>query len=222
MRFHVVTIFPEIFSSFLGRCIGARALKKRILSVRFFNPRDFTVNKHKKIDDRPYGGGPGMVMMAEPILKSVEQIKKNRKLQAKSYKLIILSPRGKKFTNIYARNLTKRYSDIILICGRYEGIDARVKKILRAEKISMGNYVLSGGEVPAMAVIEATARQLPGFLGKAESLEESRTASGEVFTRPEVLKWPPPGRGKKGKNYKVPKVLLSGHHDKISSWRSKR
>src|SRR3989338_6461112 len=144
MRFHVVTIFPEIFSSYFRQSIMALALKKRILSVRFFNPRDFTVNKHKKIDDRPYGGGPGMVMRAEPILKSVEQIKKNRKLQAKSYKLIILSPRGKKFTNIYARNLTKRYSDIILICGRYEGIDARVKKILRAEKISMGNYLLSG------------------------------------------------------------------------------
>jgi tRNA (guanine37-N1)-methyltransferase len=214
MTFHIISIFPEAFSSYLNESILARAQASKKIKVKFYNPRDFTKDKWKKVDDKPYAGGPGMVMYAEPILRAVDHIQK--KLKANSYKLktIIFSPSGKQFDNKYARAATKKYTDIILICGRYEGIDGRVKKILKAEEITVGPYVLTGGELPAMLVIDSISRQIPGVLGKYESLEEERVSSSEMYTRPEVLKW-------KGKNYKVPKVLLSGDHKKIEEWRLK-
>lgn len=212
MKFHVITIFPQAFDSYMKESIIGRAVKNKIISVKFYNPRDFTTDKswYKQVDDRPYGGGPGMVMQAEPILKAVGKIKKNKKT-----KIIIFSPSGKKFTNEYAKNLAKKYTDVVMISGRYEGIDARVKKILKAEDVSIGDYVLTGGELPAMVVIDAAARQIPGVLHKSESLEESRISSSEMYTRPEVLKY-------KGKNYKVPKVLMSGNHAKIEAWKKSR
>ena len=159
-----------------------------------------------------------MVLKAEPILKSVEAALKGGRKQArgsKKIKIIILSPRGKQFTNAMAAMLAKKNDTLVLIAGRYEGIDARVKKILRAEEISVGPYVLTGGELPALTVLDAIARHIPGVLGKHESLEENRLAAGEVYTRPEVLVY-------KKKSHKVPKVLLTGHHRKIEEWKGKK
>lgn len=218
MKFHVVTIFPDMFGSYLKESIIGRAIKNKKISVKFYNPRDFTKDKHKNVDDKPYGGGPGMVMRAEPILRAVQKARGRKK----KVKIILLSPSAKQFTNKYAKNLSQKYTDIILISGRYEGIDARVKRVLKAGEVSIGDYVLTGGELPAMVVIDVVSRQIEGVLGKKESLEESRISTSEVYTRPEILKYPPPGRGKKSKNYKVPKVLLSGHHKEIEKWRESR
>lgn len=216
MTYHIITIFPEMFDSYLKESIIGRAIKDKKIKIKFYNPRDFIKapkNNYRPVDDKPYGGGPGMVMRAEPILKATEAIYK--KLKAKSYKLkvILFSPSGKKFNTSYAKNSAKKYTDIILISGRYEGIDARVQKILRAEEISIGDYVVTGGELPAMILIDSISRQIPGILGKYESLEEERVSSSEIYTRPEVLKY-------KNKNYKVPKVLLSGNHKDIEEWRN--
>lgn len=165
-----------------------------------------------RIDDKPYAGGPGMVMQALPIIKAVEKAIKSSK---KKPKIILLSPAGKVFDNEYAEKVSKKYSDIIIICGRYEGIDARVKKIFKAEEISIGPYVLTGGELPAMVILDTVARRIPGVLGKIESVEENRISSSEVYTRPEVLVY-------KNKKYSVPKVLLSGNHKKIEEWKKQR
>jgi tRNA (guanine37-N1)-methyltransferase len=229
MNFHVITLFPEICevytnASVLGRAQktdkgkGAKVRGKKI-SVAYYNPRDFTKDKHNKVDARPYGGGPGMVMQAEPILRAWEKAV-GRKLSAKSQsprakvKTLIMSPRGKMFTQDYAKKLVKGYEHIVLISGRYEGIDARVKKILKAEEVSVGDYVLTGGELPALTIIDAVSREVPGVLGTFESLEDQRTTSGETYTRPEVLEY-------KGKKHKVPKVLVEGNHAEIEKWRAK-
>ena len=219
MRFHIITIFPEMFDSYLRESIIGRAIKNKLISIKFYNPRDFIKapkNNYKPVDDKPYGGGPGMVMRAEPILKVVQSIYKKLKVKKLvKLKTIIFSPSGKKFTTEYAKQAAKRYADIVLISGRYEGIDARVQKILKAEEISIGDYVLTGGELPAMVAIDSISRQIPGVLGKYESLEEERVSSSEIYTRPEILKW-------KGKKYKVPKVLLSGNHKKIEEWKKSK
>ena len=214
MTFHIVTIFPKMFESYLADSILARAIKAKKISVKFYNPRDFTKDKRHKVDDRAYGGGPGMVMYAEPILRAVAKVKPKTK-NSKLKKTIILSPSGKKFTNTTAQALAKNGKDIILISGRYEGIDTRVKKILKAEEVSIGDYVLTGGELPAMVVIDAIARQIPGVLGKFESVEENRITASEIYTRPEIISY-------KGKKYKVPKILLSGHMANIEKWKTKR
>lgn len=218
MHFHIITIFPDIFSSYLGESILGRAIENKKVSIKFYNPRDFlpkTENNYKPVDERPYGGGPGMVMKAEPILKAVA--KSLSKIKDKKKVLIInFIPSAEKFTTEFAKKASTKYTDIILICGRYEGIDARVDKILKTKQLSIGDYVLTGGELPAMIVIDCMARQIPGVLGKFESLEEERVSSSEVYTRPEVLKWPLKG---KSKNYKVPPVLLSGDHKKIEEWK---
>ncbi len=220
MHFHVVTLFPEMFSSYLCESILARAVKEKKIQISFYNPRDYVTGKYKKVwpdgnvsrivDDRPYGGGPGMILRAEPVLKAVA--KAQAKTKGKT-KIILFAPRGKKFETVYAKNcIKKKITDIIMISGRYEGIDARVKKILKAEELSIGDYVLTGGELPALVLIDSIARQIPGVLGKFESLEEERISSGEFYTRPEVLEH-------KGKKYRVPKVLLSGNHKEIEAWK---
>ena len=218
MTFHIVTIFPKMFESYLADSILARAIKAKKISVKFYNPRDFTKDKRHKVDDRAYGGGPGMVMYALPIIKAVE--KAQPKTKSQKLKIIILSPSGKKFTNAHALDFAKKYKDIVLISGRYEGIDARVKKILSAscekvEEYSIGDYILTGGELPAMIIIDAVARQIPGVLGKPDSIEENRITTSEMYTRPETLSY-------KGKKYKVPKILLSGHMANIEKWKTKR
>ena len=228
MNFHIITIFPEIFSSYLDESIVGRAIKNKTISVSFYNPRDFVKDKtkskngYKPVDDKPYGGGPGMVMCAEPIIKAYEQaLKKISKLKnitnrTKQVKILTINfiPNAEKFTTSFAKKISKKYTDIILICGRYEGIAARVDKILKTKKISIGDYVVTGGELPAMILLDCVSRQLPGVLGKIESLEEERISSSEVYTRPEVLRY-------KNKNHKVPKVLLSGNHKKIEEWKKR-
>lgn len=206
MRFHIITIFPEMFDSYLKESIIGRAVESKKIQIKFYNPLDFCEPK-ERVDDRPYGGGPGMVLRPEPFLKALAKVKTGKKT-----KVILFSPTGKKFTTEYAKSAAKKYTDIVLISGRYEGLDARVKKIFKAEDISVGDYVLTGGELPAMILIDSISRQIPGVLGKYESLEEERVSSSEVYTRPEVLKH-------KGKNHRVPKVLLSGNHAKIDEWK---
>jgi tRNA (guanine37-N1)-methyltransferase len=221
MRFHIITIFPEMFDSYLNESILGRAIKENKVSIKFYNPRDFIKparrggatkkdNGYRPVDDKPYGGGPGMVMRAEPLLKAVAKALS----VAKGKKVLIINfiPSAPKFTTSFAKTFSKKYTDIILICGRYEGIDARIDKILKTKKFSIGEYVLTGGELPAMVLIDSISRQIPGVLGKYESLEEERISSSEVYTRPEILKY-------KNKNYKVPKVLLSGNHKKIEEWK---
>jgi tRNA (guanine37-N1)-methyltransferase len=217
MTFHIITLFPESFDSYINTSIIGRAIRDKKITIKFYNPRDYTKDKHRRVDQKPYGGGPGMVLEAPSVLKAVESALKkitpsNSKLKAKSSKLIIwLSPSGKQFDNNTAQKYTK-YSDVVIICGRYEGVDERVKKILKAKEVSMGPYVLTGGELPAMTIIDTVARRIPGVLGKIESIEENRISSSEVYTRPDVLEY-------KGKKYRVPKVLLSGHHQKIEDWK---
>lgn len=211
LTFHIITIFPKILDSYINESILARAQANKKIAFKFYDPRDFTRDKHKRVDDKPYGGGPGMVMQAEPILKAAKKAVGKKK----DVKVLIMSPRGKQFTNAAAAQYAKQYKHIVLIAGRYEGIDARVKKVLKAEEISIGPYTLSGGELPAAVIAEAVARQVPGVLGKGESVEENRAASAEVYTRPETIKMG-------GKNYTVPKLLTSGHHAEIEKWRKGR
>lgn len=208
MNFHFITLFPNAFKSYLGESIISRAIKDKKISAKFYNPRDYTNNKFKRVDRRPYGGGPGMVLEAESVGKAIAgAVKKSKKP-----KIIFFSPSGKQFTNEYAEKLTKAYKDIIFVCGRYEGIDARIKKMFKMEEVSVGPYVLTGGELPAMIVMDSVSRRVKGVLGKIESLEENRVASKDVYTRPEVLVW-------KGKKLRVPKILLSGHHKNIDEWK---
>lgn len=222
MQFHVITLFPDICQAYTNASVIGRAQKTekgkgakvqgKKLEVKYYNPRDFTKDKHKKVDDRPYGGGPGMVMYAEPILKAWQKAV-GRKDQ-KKVKTLIMSPRGEVFTQARAKDFAKKYDHLVLISGRYEGIDSRVKEILKAEEISVGEYILTGGELPALTIIDATARHIDGVLGTAESLEDERATTGETYTRPEILVH-------KKKKYTVPKVLVEGNHKEIEKYRSK-
>lgn len=208
MNFHVITLFPHAFDSYLKESILKRAIEDKKIKVKFYNPRDFTKDKWKRIDRAPFGGGPGMVIQAEPVIKAVAKAKGRKK----KIKIIWLTPSGKQFTNAYATKVAKNYNDVIIICGRYEGIDARVKKVFRVEEVSVGPFVLTGGELPAMLIMDAVARQVRGVLGNFDSLEERRVAGRDVYTRPEEFKY-------KNKKYKVPKILLSGHRAKIEEWK---
>ena len=216
MRFDIITIFPKIFDSYLSESILGRAQKKGLIAIRTHDLRAFTTNKHRKVDDAPYGGGAGMVMMAEPILKAVDKITK-KKSSAKR-KIIVFSAKGKQFNQKMAYDWSKKLNQLIFICGRYEGIDERVSQALGAEEVSVGPYVLTDGEVPAMTVISAVARLLPGVI-KLESLSEESHSDSLLeyphYTRPETLKY-------KDKKYKVPDVLLSGHHAEIAKWRKNK
>lgn len=255
MNFHVITIFPDTFSSYINESILGRAIKNKKIKVSFYNPRDSVKDKkengYKPVDERPYGGGPGMVMKIEPILKTVEAVFKkitNYELRIKNKKnkkkilIINFVPSAEKFTTTFAKKISKKYTDIILICGHYEGIDARVDKILRQaqdkflkfKQLSIGDYILTGGELPAMILIDSISRQIPGVLGKIESLEEERISTSEVYTRPEIFKYKPSKIMRNlYKNYKacpagstlsfrVPEVLLSGNHKKIEDWKKNK
>ncbi|MBI2087060.1 MAG: tRNA (guanosine(37)-N1)-methyltransferase TrmD [Candidatus Zambryskibacteria bacterium] len=235
MHFHLVTLFPKSFDSYLGESILKRAIEDRKIKVSFYNPRDFVENKwtksakgglpdqqswfRKRVDRPPYGGGPGLVIEALPIVQAIESAIKKSKLAPRTKslapKIIFLSPRGKQFTNDYAKKTIKKYKNIILVCGRYEGIDARVKKIFKMEEISVGPFVLTGGELPAMLIMDVMSRQVPGILGNINSLEEHRVSTSEIYTRPEVFNY-------KGKSYRVPKILLSGNHAEIEKWKRER
>jgi len=223
ITFHNITLFPESFESYLNASIVKRAREKGKIAVKFYNPRDFVVPSNKgaeltysdrRVDSRPYGGGPGMVIEALPIIKAIEKAVgtklKNSKAKTK-VKIIFFSPSGTQFSNQIAEKY-KKYTDIVFICGRYEGIDARVKKVFPMVDISVGPYVLTGGELPAMVMIDTITRRVPGVLGDDNSIEESRVASSDVYTRPPVIVY-------KKKKYKVPEILLTGHRAKIEEWK---
>lgn len=252
MHFKVITLFSEAIEAYVRTSILGRAQGEKLFRVTYFDPRNFANDIRKTVDMRPFGGGPGMVMTAEPILKawlaateralgtetkrrsiaekalgksahhsrsiSAKGKRSGKKAigaSAKRIKTIVFAADGMPLSNDYARALAKKYDEVILICGRYEGVDERVAKITKAEKVSIGSYILTGGEVPAMALIDATMRQVEGVLGAIESLEERRVAGSTVYTRPETLAW-------EGKTYRVPKVLLSGHHQKIEEWKKSK
>lgn len=215
MKFHLITLFQEACDAYLSASIVGRARKEKKISVSYQNPRDFVENKWGKVDERPYGGGPGMVMSAMPVVRATEKA-----LKGKKGKMVIVwfSPSGKQFTNKDADALTK-YDDVVLVCGRYEGIDERAKKILKTlapvKEFAVGEAVYTGGEVPALAIVDAVARRIPGVLGKDASVEERRIASSAVYTRPETISY-------KNKRYKIPAVLKTGHHANIDAWRKKK
>jgi tRNA (guanine37-N1)-methyltransferase len=210
ITFHIITLFPESLGGYLSSSIIGRAVESKKVKIKYYNPRDFTADKWARVDRRPYGGGPGMVLEPEAILRAVQ-----KSIGKKKAVVYFFDRSGEQFTNNTARSLVKKSSkDIVLICGHYEGIDARVQKILKAKKISIGPYTLTGGELPAMVVIDAVSRQIKGVLGRFDSIEEERISSSEVYTRPEVFVW-------KGKKYRVPKVLLSGNHGEIEKWKTR-
>jgi tRNA (guanine37-N1)-methyltransferase len=211
-KFNIITIFPHIFESYFGESIIKRAREKNLININIANLRDFTNDKHKTIDDSPFGGGAGMVMKVEPIYQAVQSIKS--KVKSQKSRIILFSAKGKKYTQADAVRLSK-YDNLIMICGRYEGIDERVAQNIADEEISIGDYVLTGGEIPAMVVIDSITRLIPGVLGNEESpKEESHSQEGYLeyaqFTRPEDFN-----------GWKVPEVLLSGNHKEIENWRLK-
>lgn len=225
--FHIFTIFPESFRSYFETSILKRAQEKKLIKIKIYNIRDFTEDKHKTTDEKPFGGGAGMVMKAEPIIKAVGAVLKKIKNKSASRraKIILFSAKGKQFDQKTAYDFSKKYTDIFLICGRYEGIDERVKLVLKAQEISIGPYVLTDGETPAMVVVSGISRLLPGAI-RMESLQEEsffntvlkKEKKGALeyphYTRPEIFEF-------KGEKYRVPKVLLSGDHRKIAEWREK-
>jgi tRNA (guanine37-N1)-methyltransferase len=205
-----------MFESYFAESIISRAIINKLIKINTYALRDFTIDKHRRVDGRPYGGGPGMVMWVDPLVRCVEKIQKNI-IKRKNTKVLVVmfNPGGEMFTNTIAKSSSKKYTDIIFICGRYEGIDARAKKILKAKEWSIGQYVLTGGELPAMVCIDAITRQIKGVLHDEDSIEENRVASHEMYARPEIYEY-------KGKKYRVPKVLLEGNHKLIEEYRSKK
>lgn len=209
MNFSILTLFPNLFESYLSDSILKRALEKQIIEIDFFNIRDYADNKHKRVDDTPYGGGPGMVMTPQPLHDCIKTAKKNNKGP-----VIFLTPQGKLLTQPRVEKFAK-LDEIILLCGRYEGIDQRICDTLVDEEISIGNYVLTGGELPAMVMIDAITRLLPGALGDEGSAEEdsftkklNRKREYPHYTKPEIFK-----------GLKVPEILRSGNHAAIAKWR---
>lgn len=280
MNYHIVTIFPDILDSYLTESILGRAIENKIITVRTYALREYTGDKHRRVDGKAYGGGPGMVMWVDPIVNCVEKIKsdiekrlerENKKIEKKYEKdlekfelykvdiektnteksksnqgkknnkiikpaklkvlkskilIINFSPGGKSFNTEVAKETSQKYTDIIFICGRYEGVDSRVVDILKAEEWSIGDYVLTGGEVAAAVCIDSISRQISGVLNKKESLEENRISSHNVYSRPEIYEYKKKVVNKKTgqekvitKKFSVPKVLLSGNHKEIDKWK---
>ncbi len=213
LRFDIVTIFPSFFSPFLNEGMIVKACEKKKIEINIHNLRDYAKDKHQKVDDAAFGGGGGMVMMVEPIQKAVEKIRD----KSLSSRVILFTPRGKRFSQKKAEEFSK-FEQIIMICGRYEGVDERVLKYIADEGISVGNYVLMGGEIPAMIVVETTSRLVKGVVGKDDFLKERRVNGGfleyKQYTRPESIKID-------GKDRRVPKILLSGDHKKIKEFKRK-
>ncbi|MDI6762042.1 MAG: tRNA (guanosine(37)-N1)-methyltransferase TrmD [Thermodesulfobacteriota bacterium] len=209
MRFDILTLFPEMFSSPFQESILAKAIEKGLIEVRTINIRDFALDKRRIVDDAPYGGGQGMVMKVEPIARAIEQVKS----EDPSVRTIYLTPEGKPLNQEMARQLSSR-SHLILLCGRYEGVDERVRELFIDEEISIGDYVLTGGELAAMVLIDTVSRLLPGVLGSDRSAEEDSFFGS-------LLEYPQYTRPASFRGYEVPEVLLSGNHQAISLWRRK-
>lgn len=213
LRFHIITLFPEACEPYLSASIVGRARTNKKIKVDYQSPRTFVTNKWRKVDERPYGGGPGMVMTALPVVKAVKKSLLRRKGKIA---IVWFEPGAKAFNNKEADTLGK-YEDVVLVCGRYEGIDTRAKAIMKTMgklyTYSLGEAVYTGGEIPAMAVVDAVTRRIPGVLGKDESVEERRVSSHDTYTRPETIEW-------EGKKYTVPKVLQTGNHKEIDAFRA--
>lgn len=223
MKFDIITIFPDLFKGFVSESLLARAQKKKLILIKTHDLRQWTDDRHKTVDGRPYGGGVGMVLKIEPIYKAVQSLISNSKFliskKRQKTRIILMSAKGKTFTQKDARRFAK-YDQIIFICGRYEGVDERVAKYVADEEISIGNYILFGGEVPAMVMIEAISRLIPGVVAKEESVKNESFTKNTFkehphYTRPEVFVL-------NGKKLKVPEVLLSGDHKKIEEWRKRQ
>jgi tRNA (guanine37-N1)-methyltransferase len=219
ITFHIITLFPEAFTSYIESSIIKRAIESKCLKVITYNPRDFVPRQgsekqtyaDRRVDDRPYGGGPGMVIEALPVIRAIAKAKR----KAPQAPVIFFTPSGELFTQAMARQWAgegKKSQHLILVCGRYEGIDVRVKEVFPTIDISIGDFILTGGELPALVVLDAVARHVPGVLGDFQSREETRAASDAIYTRPETFTY-------KGKKYEVPKVLLNGNHKAIEEWR---
>jgi len=226
MNFHIITIFPKIFDSYFSESIVKRVLEKELVVIKIHNLRDYTADKHKSVDDTPYGGGAGMVLKVEPIcncLKAInfqfsifnfQKISKSKINKSKKTRIILFSAKGKRYTQADAKRLSK-YENIVMICGRYEGVDERVAKYLADEEISIGDYVLTGGEIPAMAVVDSVARLIPGALGNIES------SKNESFSQKNYLEYPQYTKPAEFQGWKVPEVLMGGNHKEIEKWREK-
>ncbi|MCF6276819.1 MAG: tRNA (guanosine(37)-N1)-methyltransferase TrmD [Candidatus Magasanikbacteria bacterium] len=230
MKFNIVTIFPELISQYSNESILGRAQKNKFIKINAINLRDFSENKHKKVDDTPYGGGAGMVMKPEPIYRALKSVKalpfktvdglsKIKKILtgevSKNKKTILLSPRGAQFDQRMAEKFSK-YKELTFVCGRYEGVDQRVVERMVDEEISVGPYILAGGELGALIITEAVSRLVPGVLGNPKSLDEETFGKGEKGSGAEYSQYTKPADFK---GWKVPKILLSGDHKKIEDWR---
>jgi len=218
MRFDILTIFPEIFDSYFNISILKKAQKKKLIKIYTHNLRKWTLDRHQTVDDCPYGGGMGMIFKVEPIFKAIKDLKKKK---IKKCRVILFSPKGDKLTQKKAKRLS-RYDQLILICPRYEGIDERVAQYIADEEISIGEYVLTGGELPAMVLVDAVSRFIPGVIKKESLSEESFNIEGKgeypQYTRPEIFY---PNKKSKKITWQVPEVLLSGNHKKIIEWKNK-
>lgn len=212
MRIDIVSLFPEMFAGPFGDSIIKRAINKELLTINIVNPRDFAFNKHRQVDDIPYGGGDGMVLKPEPVFRAVAHIRENSPQNLYS-RTILLCPSGQTFTQAKARELAK-FEQLVFICGHYEGFDARITENLPDEALSIGDYVLTGGELPAMVIVDAVARMIPGVLGSADSAPTDSFYNG-------LLEAPQYTRPREYEGMEVPEILLSGNHAKIEAWRRK-
>lgn len=206
MIFDVLTLFPEMIESCCSYSILKRAVDKDILSVNTINPRDFTLDRHKKVDDTPYGGGAGMVLMAQPYVDAYESIAKNENSVT-----VMLSPQGEPLTDSLVNDLAK-YEQIVMLCGHYEGFDERIREIIKPKEISIGDFVLTGGELPALCLIDAVSRKIEGTLGKIESADEDSFSNG-------LIEYPHYTKPRDYRGLKVPEVLLNGNHKEIKEFR---
>jgi tRNA (guanine37-N1)-methyltransferase len=209
LRVDLLTLFPGLFEGFLNESILKRAIEKGLVEVHRWNLRDWAEGTHKQVDDRPFGGGPGMVLMAPPVVAAVEAV---QALTPQPGRLLVLSPQGRRLDQAWVEELAKQ-SRLVLVCGRYEGFDERIFTVLGPEPLSIGNYILSGGEVPAMVVIDAVMRLVPGVLGDAES------AVDESFGPDGGLEYPHYTRPREFRGLPVPEILLGGDHAAIARWR---
>lgn len=206
MRFDVLTLFPEMIQEACSHSIMKRAVESDIISINTVNPRDYTLDKHKKVDDTPYGGGAGMVLMAQPYVDAYESIEKSEKSIT-----LMMSPQGQTFDNKLCRELAD-YQQIVILCGHYEGFDERIRDIIKPKEVSIGDFVLTGGELPALCIIDSISRKLDGTLGKIESMEEDSFENG-------LLEYPQYTKPREYRGLKVPDVLLNGNHALIAEYR---
>lgn len=209
MRFDVLTLFPGIFSGYLTQSILKRAIDKSLVSIHLWDFRDWASGKHRQVDDRPFGGGPGMVLMPEPVVSAVEAVKA---MASPPGQLLMMTPQGERLTQPLVKELATK-ERLLLLCGRYEGFDERIKEILKPREISIGDFICNGGEVASMVVIDTVLRHVPGVLGDEESVTE------ESHSQPGQVEYPHYTRPREFRGLEVPEMLLSGNHEAIAAWR---